>query len=92
MLMNSPITLATARLQFDLTLECPGPSQGDAFEHLESLGVNPWAFEAIKPIGEVATGRMVTGTFEVVGAPSQVFDALATMIESRTPALSPVNK
>lgn len=90
MLMNSHTALATARLRFDLMLECPGPSQGDAFEHLESLGINPWAFENIDPVAEVTSGRMVTGTFEVTGTSGQVFDVLAAMIKVRPSNLSPV--
>lgn len=77
--MNSN-TSATARLRFSLSMELPGPSQGDAYEHLESLGINPWEFESIDPVAEETSGRMVTGTFEVTGTPGQVFDVLAAMI------------
>jgi hypothetical protein len=71
----------TARLRFDLTLELPGPSQGDAVEFVEALGVNPWSFANIKPVGEMVVGNQVTGTFEAVGTPGQVFELAFAIIQ-----------
>ena len=73
----------TARIQFDLTMELPGPSQGDAYEHVERLGINPWLFEEIKPIAETINGRMVTGTFEAIGNFQHVLDLAAATIHHR---------
>jgi len=63
-------------------MEHPGPSQGDAFEFIESLGISPWQFEEIKLATEAVNGRMVTGTFEVVGTADLVLALLAAMLKS----------
>jgi hypothetical protein len=71
----------TARLRFDLSMELPGPSQGDAIEFVEALGVNPWSFATIEPVGEVVVGNQATGTFEAVGTPGQVFELAGAILQ-----------
>jgi hypothetical protein len=87
--MNSNTASATARLQFKLTMELPGPSEGDACEYIESLGIDPWLFEEIKPIAEVVNGRMATGTFEAIGNFHHVLDLAAATIHHRPSANLP---
>jgi hypothetical protein len=61
-----------ARLTFTLELESPGPSQGDAMEHLEHLGFNPGSFAEITLLNEVMQGQNVTAIFEVSGKAYEV--------------------
>jgi len=69
----------TARLRFNLTMEIPGPSQGDAYEHLENLGFDPRSFTVVEPVDEVVRDRLVTGTFEVIGTPTRVAELRAVI-------------
>ena len=53
----------------------PGPSIGDAAEHIEKLGFDPWSFEDIDVICETTHDRIVTVEFVVTGVESAL-DAL----------------
>ena len=79
--MNHPDHSPSTRWTFTLVDELPGPSTGDAAEHLEGLGFNPWSFEELALIDEVTHDRMVVATFAVVG-PATVLARLQAAHES----------
>ena len=47
--------------------ETPGPSAGDAAEHIEGLGFNPWAFRALDLVSETLVDDEYLTEFYVVG-------------------------
>ncbi len=61
--MSKPAVPELACWSFSLTDENPGPSIGDAAEHLEGLDFNPWAFNKLELVYEFTCGWMVTGIF-----------------------------
>lgn len=72
MKMSLPPRTSTAPLTFTLKLEPPGPSQGDAMEHLEHLGFDPRSFQSITLVREVLQGNLVAATFEITGDVDQL--------------------
>jgi hypothetical protein len=84
--MHEPLAVPLACWSFSLVDEVPGPSVGDAAEHLEGLGFNPWSFQKLELIYEFTRGRMVTGVFLVVGSPKVLAELRAMhdeVLESR---------
>jgi hypothetical protein len=69
--------LPLACWSFSLVDEVPGPSVGDAAEHIESLGFNPWGFAQLELVYEFTRGRVVTAVFVVVGSPKSVAELRA---------------
>ena len=45
----------------------PGPSTGDAEDHIVRLGFDPWSFGRIELVDEVTAGRWIVATFSVTG-------------------------
>jgi hypothetical protein len=58
--MNAPLAVPLDCWTFCLVDVAPGPSVGDAAEHIESLGFKPWLLEKLELISELARGRVVT--------------------------------
>lgn len=56
------------RWTFTLVDEIPGPSVGDAAEHLEALGFNPWSFANIEILTETTHDEIVSTEFAVTGS------------------------
>lgn len=45
----------------------PGPSTGDAAEHIESLGFDPWSFAELEIVSESDHDGIVTTEFSITG-------------------------
>lgn len=55
------------RWSFTLMDEIPGPSTGDAAEHIEALGFDPWEFRSLDLVNETLVGGEYFAQFDLVG-------------------------
>lgn len=55
------------RWSFTLMDETPGPSAGDAAEHIEGLDFDPWEFRSLDLVNETLVGGEYLAQFDVVG-------------------------
>jgi hypothetical protein len=70
--MNNVQGLPSRHCILTLADELPGPSEGDAAEHLQALGFDPWALEKLLLIHEQAHDRQITAKFMLVGDPKLI--------------------
>lgn len=73
-------SVSSHRHTFILIDELPGPSVGDAADHLEQLGLDPWQFDEILQIDDFADEKMIAVTFAAIG-PQKLIEALNTAIQ-----------
>ena len=59
----------------------PGPSTGDAAEHIESLGFDPWSFAELEIVSESDHDGIVTTEFSITGL-AATLSALRDLFDS----------